>query len=207
MPPRSEVIDARKTTRRALRRRAIVAAAAEAFAETGLDTTTLDEIGARVGLSKASLYYYVDSREDLVAEVLEMVLEEIDRRAADGADADDPPLARLRARAAAHVRTAFDLPAGRLIVANIDALTRAPRPAALMRRHEDTARRLLAEAVARGDMRDIDIVCAVKLLYGALNTIPRWYGPKHGPLDQVIATTWSIFLAGVAAETTADMRL
>ncbi len=44
------------------RRDLIVRAAAEVMAEMGLERATLDAVGDRVGLSKASLYYYVKSK-------------------------------------------------------------------------------------------------------------------------------------------------
>ncbi|GAB5469070.1 MAG: TetR/AcrR family transcriptional regulator [Rhodospirillales bacterium] len=185
--------------RRAIRRQGIVEAAATVFAEQGIQAATLEQIGAKVGLSKASLYYYVDSKEALVAEVLKGVLDDIDARAQESCGSEADPLERLRCRAKAHVETAFLTPAGRLIVANLDALVSNKAAASLLRHHEEPARKLLQEAKAQGLTGDIDITCAVKLLYGALNNIPRWYEPRSGPLDPVIERTWALFLGGVRA--------
>ena len=190
---------ARKDLRREIRRRAIVDAAAAVFAEHGIQSATLDQIGEKVGLSKASLYYYVKSKEQLIADVLAGVLEDIDARAAQLTDPDSNALDQLKMRARAHVETAFQTEAGRLIVANIDALVDTKTTAAQLRRHEQPARSLLQRARDEGLAADIDIVCAVKLLYGALNNIPRWHRPEDGPLDAVIESTWKIFTGGIAA--------
>jgi len=197
----------RRDLRHKLRRRSIVDAAAEVFAEAGTDAATLEQIGARVGLSKASLYYYVDSKEQLVADVLAAVLDDIDARAAQltgpgpspgpGAGPGPDPLAQLKLRARAHVETAVHSPAGRLIIGNLDALAGNKAAVPLLRRCEEPARQLLQRARDRGLTRAIDIVCAVKLLYGGLNNIPRWYGPEYGPLEVVIERTWEIFISGV----------
>lgn len=48
----------------------VLRAASEVFARYGLDKSTLDDIGKRVGLNKASLYYYFKSKEDLFAAVV-----------------------------------------------------------------------------------------------------------------------------------------
>jgi AcrR family transcriptional regulator len=52
------------------RREAIVAAAAELFARKGVASTTVRDIGRAVGMLSGSLYYYFDSKEAIVAEIL-----------------------------------------------------------------------------------------------------------------------------------------
>jgi AcrR family transcriptional regulator len=44
----------------------VVRAAVEVFDERGYQAATLGDIAARVGLLKGSLYYYIDSKEDLL---------------------------------------------------------------------------------------------------------------------------------------------
>jgi AcrR family transcriptional regulator len=52
------------------RRDAIIAIAAEVFLENGFDATSMSEIAARVGGSKATLYNYFSSKEELLLQVL-----------------------------------------------------------------------------------------------------------------------------------------
>ena len=56
-----------KSTKRADKRLQILAAANEVFARYGYDKTTLEDIGRRCGLNKASLYYYFKNKEELFA--------------------------------------------------------------------------------------------------------------------------------------------
>ncbi|WP_430335263.1 TetR/AcrR family transcriptional regulator [Rhodococcus sp. ACT016] len=189
---------ARKTLRQELRREQIVEAAGQVFAEYGITAATLEQVGERVGLSKASLYYYVASKDDLVASVLASVLASIDRRADELAGDTTDPLELLKMRAQAHVEIAIESPLGRLIVSSIDAVSDNPTTARLLRDHEEPARQLLQTAQEHGTVRDIDAVNATKLLYGALNSIPRWYRPESGSLTSVLEQTWTIFLHGVA---------
>lgn len=49
----------------------IIAAAAQLFYEKGFDATTTQDIGERVGMLKGSLYYYIDSKEDVLLQVIE----------------------------------------------------------------------------------------------------------------------------------------
>ena len=48
----------------------VLRAASEVFARYGFDKTTLDDIGKRAGLNKASLYYYFKNKEDLFVAVV-----------------------------------------------------------------------------------------------------------------------------------------
>lgn len=48
----------------------ILNAATECFSHMGYDKTTLDDIGGKVKLNKASLYYYYNSKEDIFCDVI-----------------------------------------------------------------------------------------------------------------------------------------
>jgi AcrR family transcriptional regulator len=56
------------------RRQALMTAAAQTFREQGLDGASLLDIAERAGLDRASLYYYVESKEDLYRAVVEEVV-------------------------------------------------------------------------------------------------------------------------------------
>lgn len=48
----------------------ILRAGSECFARYGYEKTTLDDIGRRAGLNKASLYYYFKNKEEILAAVV-----------------------------------------------------------------------------------------------------------------------------------------
>ena len=58
------------------RKQAILAAAAEVFKETGFERSSMAEICARVGYSKATLYSYFASKEELFIETIALAAEE-----------------------------------------------------------------------------------------------------------------------------------
>lgn len=53
----------------------ILRAGSECFARFGFDKTTLDDIGRRAGLNKASLYYYFQNKEDIFMAVVKKELQ------------------------------------------------------------------------------------------------------------------------------------
>jgi AcrR family transcriptional regulator len=75
----------------------LLAAALEFFVERGYAATRLDEVAARAGVSKGTLYLYFPSKEDLFkAVVRETIVPQIDelRRSVDRADDDCAELLR-----------------------------------------------------------------------------------------------------------------
>lgn len=51
----------------------IIAAAAQLFYEKGFDATTTQDIAERVGMLKGSLYYYIDSKEEMLLKIIERI--------------------------------------------------------------------------------------------------------------------------------------
>ncbi len=155
----------------------IIAAAEAELAESGIAGTTLAGVGERVGLSKGALYYYVESRDELLALVLSVGLADIQVEAATAAGSDAPPLEELRAFGRAHVRVAVERPSGQLIIGNLDYLAATDATADLMHGHEAVARGIIQRAVDSGQLRPIHPVVASATFFGAMNTIARTFDP------------------------------
>lgn len=79
------------------RRESILAAATQAFADHGYHETSLDDIAAAAGVSKALIYDHFASKRDLQAELLESLEELLIDRLTEAATGDNDPEARLRA--------------------------------------------------------------------------------------------------------------
>jgi TetR/AcrR family transcriptional regulator, cholesterol catabolism regulator len=187
----------RKDLRQELRRKAIVEVAGEIFAEQGLEATTLDQVGAKLGLTKASIYYYYKSKDDLAVAVLRKALEEIDRKAALDMQGLDDPLQKLKARSLAHVIGATHTPSGKLIASNLGLLIDNEDAARLLACNEGHKKALLSEAKERGLIHDIDLTVATKVLYSALNGISRLCATEGISVEDVFESAWEIFLGGV----------
>jgi TetR/AcrR family transcriptional regulator len=78
-------------------RDAILAAAATAFAARGFSGTSVDSIAAASGFNKAMIYYHFRSKKGLYVEILRDVFRTMGSRAADIADADLSPTAKIEA--------------------------------------------------------------------------------------------------------------
>src|SRR3546814_3371720 len=69
-----------RVAEREAKREAVLQTAARAFAENGYHRTSLEEIAARLGVSKPTIYYYAQNKDDLVAAIAARALDEIDRK-------------------------------------------------------------------------------------------------------------------------------
>jgi AcrR family transcriptional regulator len=78
------------------RREAILAAALDAFAERGFHETSLDQVAARDGISKALIYEHFESKRELHAALLEMYVRELLDRVRAAIAAAPSEEARLR---------------------------------------------------------------------------------------------------------------
>jgi len=76
--PLQQHTDLSRRTRRIHRRKLdILKVAARLFAERGYERTTLDMIADELGLSKPSLYYYVKSKEEVLADIFQEIFQSI----------------------------------------------------------------------------------------------------------------------------------
>ena len=168
----------RQSRRHELRREMILKAAAEEFALQGFANATLERIGERIGLSKASLYYYVSSKEQLLALILEQVTSRIAKQAALTEGSAE---SKLRAFVKAHVTVVATSVEGQVLGENVNVLldrSTHEQFADVRERHERRLILILQEGIEAGEFRSLPVRPAVKLMFGGLNSIPLWYRPE-----------------------------
>jgi AcrR family transcriptional regulator len=193
-----------------LKRNAVLREAARAFNARGFHNTSLDDVAAVLGVTKAALYYYVRSKQEILYECHMMAYDL-------GAEA----LAYARAhgrdgleRAGLVARRFIELYTGEMgrfaVLSEHDALDGAQRAAVLARRDafDHALRDLVEEGIADGSIRAVDAKLAVLFLMGAVNWMAtRWFRPD-GPLSatEIAAGFEDMFLAAIGARRAARRR-
>jgi len=86
----------------------ILSVAADLFWAQGYDATSMSDLAAALGLSKASLYHHIETKESLLFDMSVVVLRRITAAVEAAADSSPEPLERLRAMVREHVVTALD---------------------------------------------------------------------------------------------------
>jgi len=159
--------------RRALLRDEILEATHQLLAERGYAAMSMEDLAARVGISKPTLYSQFPTKEDLVAA---MALQLIGRIFAQTeGEGELSPLQRLLRflHASVRLQVLHRTSAMQLWMPEILAiLDRHPESRAFLRQVEERLVATLKEAVAAGELApDLDIPSAVRI-YNALNISP-----------------------------------
>jgi AcrR family transcriptional regulator len=163
----------------------LLAVAVAVFNERGYDGTSMEDLSRRLGISKSSIYYHVDSKEDLLALALDRALDGLfavaDEVKVAGEErvSGEPAIVRLErlVRGSVHI-LADRLPYVTLLL-RARGNTSTEREALVRRREFDQiVADLVAEAEQDGDIRpDVDPAVTARLLFGMVNSLVEWYRP------------------------------
>jgi AcrR family transcriptional regulator len=181
--------------------------AAEIFEAKGFDATSMDDLGRALEVTKAGLYYYIASKEDLLFGIMTYAMDWLDREVIIPARAEADPERRLRLIVCNHGRELLEGPRALAILSDeLAALTPKHRRNILDRKrvYFDLVRDTLDELNAAGKLRAVNTTVATFSLFGTLMWLPRWYRPK-GRLspEQVLDEVAAIGLGGLLASTRA----
>ena len=183
------------------RRIEICRTAAQIFRDRGYDATSVSDIARALGITKAGLYHYFESKEALLFEITSYGLDRVRDEVILPARAVRDPEARLRQMVTRHARIATQ---GRGAIAQIvDEVRALPPPARKrveerMRAYVDLVRDTLVELRSAGRLRDVDPTVATFSVIGTILWLPRWFR-QNGRLsqEQVANQIADVVLGGV----------
>ncbi len=186
---------------RSNKREAVIRTAAREFNRRGFHNTSLDDIAAALNVSKPTVYYYVESKEQLLFECFLAGLEPI-RAAFAEADRREAParerLAEVLRRYAAAIASEYgwcmvraeDQDLGAALSAHIKALKSEI---------DQGIRRLLVEGMRDGSIAPCDPKMAAFAFAGALNWIAHWYRDNRALRPHEIGAAFvQLFERGIA---------
>lgn len=187
------------------RRKEVIDTAARLFAERGFHGTSMEDIASELGILKGSLYHWIESKEALLAEIVEGSLAPTFERAHQIVAQDLPASERLRQLIHSHVRSWIEN-ANHINVFMTEFRWLDPESIEAYHRERESLetlfKDLVRDGVARGEFnvleREISIV--VNGIFGVLNWFPRWYRADGWASPEHIADTFTGFvLRGVRA--------
>jgi AcrR family transcriptional regulator len=188
------------------RRADLVKVAATVFNDLGYEATTLSDIAERFGTDRASVYYYVSGKEELllagIEEILGRNLEEIDRIQGLEVDAREKLELLIRRLVDSYVDT---YPLSYVYIQN--DMTKvgqsdSPRARALVRgtrRFEKSVIEIIQQGVDEGIFDDqVPVLLAANSLFGILNWTHRWFKPGGRWKTEELADSFArIFFNGI----------
>jgi AcrR family transcriptional regulator len=190
----------------------VLGVAAEVFGEKGYRAATLRDIASRLGMLKGSLYYYIDSKEDLLFEILrrshlqgvEFVAESADMYAAAPAER----LARLIRNWMVGVAS---LPPVLNISESDFHLLKGERRREIVSLRAQIAKvpqDIISAGIADGSFdQSVDPYVATATLMRILNTTHQWYRPGRD-IEWAEITEWyvQLMLGGLQARPVTKAR-
>src|SRR2546428_2716989 len=186
------------------RRAEICRAAAQIFRDRGFDATSVSDIARALGLTKAGLYHYFDSKEALLFDIMSFGLDRVRDEVVVPVRAIRDPEDRLRQLIVRHARITTR---GQGAVAHLGDEIRALPPASRkqleerMRVYFGLIRDTLAELKSAGRLRQVDLTVAPLTVLRMILWLPRWFR-QDGRLtqEQVANDIANLAIGGLIAQ-------
>ena len=177
----------------------ILRISAEVFAEKGYHQASIRDISRATGVSLAGLYYYVESKEELLFRIQEHSFETLLEKLEELLVGVEDPHRKLRLVIENHLR---------FFVSNMKEMKVLSHEAESLsgeaRQQVDSMKRAYT-AVVRGILTElagaepaVDLRVATYSLFGMMNWIYNWYRPgRDVPVDELADDIHRLFLTGL----------
>lgn len=186
---------------REAKRRAVLRTAVQMFNERGFHATSLEDVAARLGISKPTIYHYLGNKDQVLLECLSSGLEQLREAAEASHRQPGTGLERLRSflRRFAEVNMSEW---GRCVIRTGEenlAPESAERLKVLKREVDGKMRALISEGIADGSIADGDPMIIAFTLAGALNWPARWFNENgKDSAEKVAEQMVDLLTAGIA---------
>jgi AcrR family transcriptional regulator len=196
----------------------LLAAALEVFAEKGFAATRLEEIAARAGVSKGTVYLYFESKEALFKAAIEAAMTPaVEAAEALVSDATTPAAELLRAFVFGWWERIGKTPLGavpKLLVAESGNFPEVARwfHDALISRAQRALARLIRSGIERGEFRAVDPMIAARIVFSPMFSILVWRRafadamPDLPEPERFLAEAVDLLTHGLAACPAKDLR-
>jgi TetR/AcrR family transcriptional regulator, cholesterol catabolism regulator len=183
--------------------------AAKLFSHKGYAATSTRELAALAGIQNASLYHYVDGKEDLLYQLCLTTLDSVADVFQAAISADGSALDRLEKLARDYAELVLtDRERHTTMLIELRSLSMDRREAVVSHRDQNVAlvRQLVGDAQKAGDIRDdIQSKYLTLALFNLLNWSIFWYQPGGDLTPRDIADMlWSIFAHGITVKSAGD---
>jgi AcrR family transcriptional regulator len=152
------------------------------FNERGYEATSMEDLAARLGVTKSAIYHHVPSKVELLRLALDRALDALFAVTEEPGATTGRAIDRLEHVVRGSVRVlAAELPFVTLLV-RVRGNSDIARDALQRRREFDrVVTRLVRAAEQEGDVRpDVDPAVTSRLLFGTVTSLTEWYRPGGG---------------------------
>lgn len=181
-------------------RKRILDQAAQLFADKGYETASIADLSRAMGVSKAAVFHYFETKQQIYDAVILQALEGLAQTVAEAVAEESTAPARLRRFMTAHARY-FEEHRAEFVtmlvgfggMGNTEFRDEAMR---LRDAHEQLLRDIISEGSASGAFPHADPVTAGRAVLSLLNWMVRWFKPGLGTKAEDIALDYYHLLVG-----------
>lgn len=192
-PPPCTATPPKRRRSRVITEEALYASAARLFFANGYSATSLDQIATEVGVHKSTIFYYVTSKSELLAKVLESGFRDYVQSLRAIAALDVDAATRLSSGLKNHLTFVFEHGAELQIYLRERRHLRDPEGRAyveMAEQYQTIFTRFVASAMADGVLPTGDPTVTTLLLLGSANSITEWFRADGTVPAQVVAEQW-----------------
>lgn len=177
---------------------AIVEAAANIFREKGYANGSLDDVAAALDIRKATLYYYVASKAELLELIFKRALD-TSRRKIDSLQEISDPGERLRALIRHQIEVVTsDRSHFAVFFDHLSVADQAPKKSEQLRTLEkayvDSFLRVVEAAIKAGVIADVPLRYAGQAIIGMTCWTYKWFDPSRDNVDAMVETSVALLL-------------
>ncbi|MDQ3907213.1 MAG: TetR/AcrR family transcriptional regulator [Acidobacteriota bacterium] len=191
----------------------ILRTSARVFAEKGFHSTSMRDIARETRVSLAGLYYYCESKDELLFLIQDNCFGRVLARLEERLKGVSDPVEKFRVVVDNHLSFfAANMAEMKVLSHEAESLggEMYGRVAAKKQQYTRTVRRILGEARQRrgADARGVDLTVATYALFGMMNWIYNWYDPRGKlAVSELVESVSRLFLEGfLHAESGADSQ-
>ena len=176
--------------------------AAEVFHRKGYDNTSMSDVAAAAGLTKAGLYHHVSSKESLLYTVLDSGLDMTESYVMKPLEAITDPLDRLKTMIDLHLRLVLEKRNLEVTGLLHECKTLSTDDQARINRRKkeyvQMTAKLIAGVTRKYNVKDVNPKLAAFALLGMLNWTYQWYTASgSNSREEIVKSFQKIFLQGI----------
>jgi AcrR family transcriptional regulator len=194
-----------RSSKKSNRHAEVTQAAIDIFWQKGYRAASIQDVADKVGVLKGSLYYYIESKEDLLWRIIEDVHKEWSEILSEAGAIDAGPTERIHAFIKLHVEWYLkNVKEVGVFFREWHHLTgdRLKTLKQRRRRYEQVIRDLITAAQDAGEASPaLDVQLAARYILASVNAVPDWYRPSSAESPAAVAEAYADMTVGLLTGT------
>lgn len=179
----------------------VLRAAAQTFNRLGFRIATLDDVALELGITKAALYYYAKSKDELLSACGQLALDALEGALKESAELELNPVERLRRFFSLYADIICEDFGRCLALTETRDLAPESRMANIAARRSlnFAVREIIRDGIRRGLIRPLDERALSIAMFDVFNGLARWFNEQGAsPLTLIVDQHLTMFLNGIA---------